>query len=293
MNNNILREKITLIGAGRLGRALLRMLIEHQYSVSAVIDVDEEALNKCNFLPHNIILSQDFKTIPNETTCLLIAVPDDSIEEVAKNITNCVTLTNKCVAAHTSGAHTSDILEALKTIGISTGSLHPIQTFPGNDDDWQRLKKIYFSFEGDETAYDRFAILVETLGSKIIKIEKKYKTLYHISCVMASNYLVALLHMATQLAEKSGVQHDEILKVLNPLINATLENISSQDITYALTGPIARGDVGTIIRHITALQNEAARLLPCYLELGKITLDIAKAGSSHLPDLAKMEQQLL
>ena len=292
MNNNILQEKITLIGAGRLGRAFLRMLIEHQYSVGAVIDVNDEALNKCNFLPQNIILSKDFKTIPNETTCLLIAVPDDSIEEVAKNITHCVTLTKKCVVAHTSGTHTSDILAALKSTGISTASLHPVQTFPGKKDDWLRLKDIYFSFEGDDVVFDRLAKLIQSMGSKIIKIEKNFKTLYHISCVIASNYLVALLHMATQLAEKSGVSHDEILKVLNPLINATLENISSQGVTDALTGPIARGDVGTIIRHITALQSEAARLLPCYIELGKIALDIAKAGSSHVLDLEKMEQQL-
>jgi len=122
--------------------------------------------------------------------------------------------------------------------------------------------------------------MAEDLGSICLTIKTEAKTLYHASAVVASNYLVTLQDLALRLIGEAGLSGDDAFKVLNPLIKGTLSNIENVGAIKALTGPIARGDIETITRHLDEIGEKTPNLLLLYKILGQYTVDIALAGGT-------------
>lgn len=204
----------------------------------------------------------------------LIGTPDDDIES------SCDALAEACLFApgnlvfHCSGALPSTVLHAAAAAGAVTGSAHPIRSFADPAQVAASFSGTYCGIEGDPSAVEKLSAAMNAIGGIAVPIDAAFKTVYHAAAVFASNYLVTLLDTAQQAYVKAGIPEDTALELMMPLVKGTVENVFRLGPTDALTGPIARGDIGTAVRQYRAVNawNEGYGAL--YKQFGKLTADI-------------------
>ncbi|MDO4540094.1 MAG: DUF2520 domain-containing protein [Syntrophomonadaceae bacterium] len=154
----------------------------------------------------------------------------------------------------------------------------------------QNLPGSVFSIEGETAAYDVAVDLVETLGGEYFFIDKSSKPLYHAGACVVSNYLVTLVDLGVKLLENTGIPRELATKSLMPLICGTVNNIDKIGVTKALTGPIARGDLSTVVKHLNCMAEQAPELLQIYSRLGLETVKIAKnRGNISAKDMEALQ----
>ena len=132
-----------------------------------------------------------------------------------------------------------------------------------------------------------------SLEGRWIELKPGDKVVYHAAAVLACNYLVTLVKLATDLWQTFGVSTSEATRALLPLLRGTINNLDNVGLPQCLTGPIARGDLGTVGKHLAALENSAPELLPTYRELGRQTIPIALDKGKVDEQVAKEMQKLL
>ncbi len=268
-----MQNRIAIIGAGRVGSALAEALNEKGYRIVAIIDRDLSLAEKFRTQIQVEICSDSIsKLIPVDL--IFISVPDDSIGTVVNELK--VEFEKKNLSGfvfHTSGALTSDIFKPIQKHGISTASFHPIQTFFGEKRDYRKFENIYVGIEGEKKAILVAKKIVNHLGAKPLLIPKEFKPQYHLACTITSNYLNTLLFVVVDLLKEINYSEKETLETLFPLISTTLENIKENGLNKALTGPIARGDVGTVEKHLSILLKNFSEYISLYQELGKVTMN--------------------
>jgi predicted short-subunit dehydrogenase-like oxidoreductase (DUF2520 family) len=159
--------------------------------------------------------------------------------------------------------------------GAFTCCLHPLQTFASIDEAIHNISGSTFALEGDEPAMAAGRLMAAALKGTVITLKPGDKVLYHAAAVTLSNYLVTLMKTAAEFWQSFGIPQDEAVKALLPLLKGTVNNIEQVGIPDCLTGPIARGDVRTVEKHIIALRREHPELLEIYRVLGLKTLPIA------------------
>jgi predicted short-subunit dehydrogenase-like oxidoreductase (DUF2520 family) len=273
-NNNL--TPVAVIGAGRVGRALSGALHKNGAKISAVISRSMRSAERCAKDLNCAIVSQQLFDLPDSAKTIFVTTPDQALPGIARKLVELNFDFNKKLVAHTSGALTSEVFAPLKQRGALVASFHPIQTFAGDEFDSDKLSGIYFGIEGNGEALAICKKLVKLLGGKYIIIPKDMKTLYHAACVFTSNYLIALMDIPVELLNRFLPDRDETAKILLPLLETTVENIRKVGLDRALTGPISRGDVETVQKHLEILKKEYAELLPIYCGLGKQALKLSK-----------------
>jgi len=170
-----------------------------------------------------------------------------------------------------------DVLESAKEFGAAVGSFHPLQTFADVDQAMQNLPGSTFALEAEEPLLTRQKELTRLLNGNWVVLKPGDKVLYHAAAVFACNYLVTLVKLALDLWQNFGVPSKEATRALLPLLRGTINNIDNIGLPDCLTGPVARGDSGTIERHLSALEVRNPTLLTTYKELGLQTISIALA----------------
>lgn len=270
----ITRESVMLIGAGRLGSALARALHAKGFVIAGIVDRDVSRSRRLVNLFSAAIALDAVASIP-QCDIIMIAVPDDEIETVVSSLQQQVQSRNPWrFVFHTSGALTSDILMPLKTWGIAGGSFHPLQTFAGNDDDWKKLSHIYIGIEGDSAAVQKAIEISQALNSKAVLVPREFKMQYHLACTMASNYLIALLVPVVEMFRAMGYAELAALDFLFPLLSTTVANLHKNGLERALTGPLLRGDVGTLTKHLQLLEADFPAYSRLYRQMGEILLGL-------------------
>jgi predicted short-subunit dehydrogenase-like oxidoreductase (DUF2520 family) len=194
--------------------------------------------------------------LAREAKRILIAVSDDAIPDVARTL-EAADLRN-AIVLHTSGAAGPDALNSLRQPGNAIGVLHPLQTIPNAAWGIEALRGASFAYAGDPAAVDWARAIVDAVGGKRLAVAAERWDLYHAAAVFASNYQVTMMDAALELMEEAGLARGESLEALGPLLRAATENVLSAGPDQALTGPIRRGDAGTVRKHLSAL----ARCLP-------------------------------
>jgi predicted short-subunit dehydrogenase-like oxidoreductase (DUF2520 family) len=212
---------------------------------------------------------------------VFITTPDGLIGTVAQALADHSGVKPGAVVLHCSGALASTVLAPLGGSGAHAGSLHPLQSFAAPVLAHNPFKGIVLAAEGDDTALALCREVAGALEAEFLTLETDNKVLYHAAAVVASNYLVTLLAVATRLLEGSGIPSEAALKVLLPLVRGTLQNVAEQGIPQALTGPIARGDRETVAAHCRKIGESLPDLLPFYRLMGTHTLPLAEA-QGHL-----------
>jgi len=265
--------KLGFIGAGTVGTALAVRLNSKGYQVVAVSSRSQtsaenlaRAIKGCHGFNNN----QD---VADASELVFITTPDDAITTVVSQI--------KWYAGqsvvHCSGADSADILEPAKKLGAYVGVFHPLQTFANAKQAIENIPGSTFVVEAETPLLDTLKDMATTLGGHWIELKASDKVLYHTAAVIACNYMVTLVKLATDLWQTFSVPPHQATQALLPLIQGTIHNIDTVGIPQCLTGPIARGDTGTIKKHLDALQKKAPGLLSTYRELGLQTIPIALA----------------
>jgi predicted short-subunit dehydrogenase-like oxidoreductase (DUF2520 family) len=168
--------------------------------------------------------------------------------------------------------------------------MHPLVAFgPDPAPVPRQLRGATFALEGDVEAVGVADAIVRRLGGVPVTVAPELKPLYHAGAVVASNYLVGLVASAARLLERAGLGRADAVAALVPLLRATVANVEAAGPAGALTGPIARGDVATVRRHLTALPHADAEL---YRALGRETLKLAREAGLDAGKAERMEALL-
>jgi predicted short-subunit dehydrogenase-like oxidoreductase (DUF2520 family) len=265
------KQKAGFIGAGKVGTALAARLSEGGYPVIAATDINIASAQKLAELVPGCHVFDSAQHVVDNTEHIFITTPDDFISRVASELTwhpgqNVV---------HCSGAASIDILEPAERSGATVGSFHPCQAFASVDQAIENLPGSTFAIEARTPLLDILKDMASSMECDWIVLKPGDKALYHAAAVFVSNYSVALLKVATDLFQNFDVPTAQATKVLMPLIQGNLNNVRNIGLPNCLTGPIARGDVSTIQKHVYALQEKEPSLLRLYGELGLKTVPIA------------------
>jgi len=265
--------KVGFIGAGTVGTALAVLLSSKGYRfVGASRRTRTSAVNKAGVVSNLRILDSN-QEVADAAELVFITTPDDAIAAVASQ----ARWHSGQSVIHCSGADSTDILEPARKSGAMVGGFHPLQTFAGVEQAIENIPGSTFGIEAEEPLLTILKDMATALEGHWIKLEAGDKVAYHAAAVFACNYLVTLVKMATDLWQTFSVPTDKATEALLPLIKGTLHNIETIGIPQCLTGPIARGDTGTVDKHLKALHEKAPALLFAYKELGLQTIPIALA----------------
>ena len=265
--------RIGFIGAGTVGTALAVRLFQKGCSIAAI---SSRSLSSAQRLANLVSGCQVYSTaqeVANGADLIFITTPDDVIAKIASE----VRWRSGQGVVHCSGAHSVDILEAARQFGANVGSFHPLQTFATVNQAIENLPGSTFALEAEEPLLSQLKELASLLNGRWVELKPGEKVLYHTAAVFVSNYLVTLVKLALDLWQAFGVPAKEATQALLPLLRGTVNNIENIGLPNCLTGPISRGDLGTIRRHLATLEAQDSSLLTVYRELGLETIPIALA----------------
>lgn len=257
-------DKFGLIGAGRVGAAIIQALLDKGYSIFGVADKDPAAIERVGRW-----LNREFARLtPQEVAAgsdiLFITTPDDAIAQVYEEIRG--SLKPGAVLIHCSGALTSRVF-----LSGARLSIHPLQIFPSYG---ERLRPgIYWGVEGDEAVVELGMELVRELGGQPFRLSSDQKPLYHAMAVAGSNFLVVVLELATQLGITAGLHNP--LELIRPLIDGAIELTTKLGPIQALSGPFERGEVGVVSSHLSRICESRPELLDLYSALGRRAAELA------------------
>ena len=269
-------DRIFLVGAGRMGLALGTALLRSGAAerVAYASRTPERPASPLLEEP-GATWTGDAAAPPDGTTVVLLAVPDDALPAVSVRLATRAA-PRGAAALHLSGALTAAVLEPLHEAGYAVGTLHPLQTVADPETGVERLRGCAFAIGGEPAALGAARRLVADLADQILVVPPTARPRYHAAAVIASNYLVAILHLAARQLGPVGLDERDAVRALLPLVRGTLENVEELGIPAALTGPIARGDADTVRLHLGRL-SPGDRLLYC--ALGREALRVAaRAG---------------
>jgi len=278
-------KRFALIGPGRVGSAITRALFENGYQPVAVIGRSLHPTREaCTFIGCDISLATTDLHAANAADLLLLAVPDDQIAAVAGQLQRIANPDRGTVLIHISGVHAAAVMRQPKS-GMLLFSVHPLLPFADRRQAFERLHLAPYIGEGDEAAYPQAAALCAALGGRLESIPTAMKPRYHAAACLAANYFVTLMAEAANLLRQCGIEHSRAETLMLPLLQSTLDNVTACGTRQGLTGPIVRGDIGTLSAHLLALQQQP-ELRDLYCRLGCRTALLAQDSGRLKSDSA-------
>jgi predicted short-subunit dehydrogenase-like oxidoreductase (DUF2520 family) len=277
------------IGAGPVGTTFGARLSEQGYRTVGVADISPAAAQRFVKLVPGCRVFAKNQELADAVDMVFITTADDFIAKVSSELK----WRKGQVAVHCSGASTVQSLEAARQQGALVGSIHPCQSFAGIDQAIANLPGSTFAIEAEEPVKTTLTEMARALRGDIVYLTSEDKVLYHAAAAIACNYFTTIVKLATDLWRNFGKTSADGIKAYLPLLRGTLTNIETAGFPKCLTGPIARGDVVTIGRHIAALKKYAPDMLPLYKELGRFTIPIAQDKGSLTAGKAEELQKLL
>jgi len=281
-------KSLSIIGAGRVGRALGRLLREQGWKIGAVVTRNEATARRAvRFIgggrAHAAMSRQVLVS-----RVVLVATPDDKVTEVAAELARigAEELRGKIVL-HTSGALDANALGMLREHGASVGSIHPMQSFSGVGT--PPLEGKMFAIEGDTAAMRCTRQIVRALGGTPVQIDGAKKPIYHAAGAMAAGHVLAVMEAATGLLTSIGMTRGMAGRALLPLTRQVLENFEGLGPHAAWTGPLSRGDYKVVATHAAALQDLPAEIGEAYAALNRLAARVlAQDSESMLAELEKI-----
>lgn len=266
--------KIGIIGAGRVGLTMLECFRRQGYTIRALYSRNTAELKAVGRQLGVSIVDTAAKAAA-DSDILLLAVPDRAIVALAEQLAMADIAWQGKFVYHFSGSQSSESLSALAKMGANCGSMHPLQTFPSPEAAVSKIAGTYFAIDGNDNAVALADTLVCAIGGIPMKIPADKRALYHAAACIACNYFAALMQLTKELLDSCGIG-EAAIPAMQPLVEATWQNILQQGPLAALTGPIVRGDAVTVQKHCEALKAEDAEKLLVYKSLGEYTLAMAR-----------------
>jgi predicted short-subunit dehydrogenase-like oxidoreductase (DUF2520 family) len=279
------RLAVGVISAGRVGAVLGAALARAGHTVVAAAGVSRDSVSRAEELLPGVPLLPP-PEVAAGADLVLLALPDDALAGTVRGLVATGSVRSGQIVVHTSGAHGVEVLDPVAAIGALPLALHPVMTFTGRAEDLERIVACCFGVtapDGDEAAWSVAEALVVEMRAEPVRIPPAGRPLYHTALVHGANHLVTLVGESAELLRESGVGDPE--RLLGPLLSAALDNALRHG-DRALTGPVARGDAGTVRAHVAVLGKHAPRMLPAYRALAARTARRAQDAGLLRADLA-------
>jgi len=279
------KDTIAIIGPGKVGTAVGFLLRSAGYEITAVAGRSGASCRKA--LPYTGgKMFSNLADAASQARCILITVSDDAIQNVCDALSEGTPLKGRKVI-HMSGAGGLDLLKSARDAGAHIGSIHPIQSFADARGAIESIPGSTFGITVDDTIRTWALRFVRDMGGRPFFVSESDKPLYHAAACLASNYLVTLMHASEEIYLSLGLRPDEAVRAFWPLVKGTIRNIESKGTVRSLTGPIARGDIGTLEKHLSALQKNLESLIEFYCRTGSLTVDVALKKGTISRDRAR------
>ena len=284
---------IGFIGAGMVGTALAVALYRQGYRIAAVASRTRASTKRLAARVPGTKVCRTPQEVAEASSLVFLTVPDDVIARVAES----VRWRNGQGVVHCSGSRSLEALEPARAQGALMGAFHPLQTFADPEGAAAALPGSAFVVEGDPPLLEELEGLARALSGWPIHLAPQDRVLCHVSAVTVCGLLVALLKEAAELWEgfqgDTKGRRDEALRALLPLAQGTVASLAHSGFPVALTGPLARGDLGTVRQHLEALESRAPAFLPLYCRLALAALPLAwDKGGLAGEDREELEQIL-
>lgn len=283
------RLNVGIIGAGKAGAVIGSALRAAGHRVVAVSATSEASLERAELLlPGVSVVGPD--EVARTAQLVVVAVPDDQIEPVVSGFAKLGLWRPGQIVAHLSGAHGVTALQGAAEAGALVVALHPAMTFTGYSIDLARLDGCPWAVTVDALALPIAQALVVELGGEPFVIDEAARPLYHAALAHGANHLVTLVSGALQALESAGVE--DPARVASPLLHAALERALSEG-ARGLTGPVVRGDAGTVVAHLNALgaDPDLGDVTEAYSTLAQLTAKMAAREGMMRPDIAVQLQR--
>ena len=272
------KGKIGFVGAGSAATALASALSRSGYVVSMIASRSGISAAQLSSRFPGMIATEKPQVVADNCSLVFLTVPDDAIESVAM----ATRWKPGQAVVHCSGVMTLDALEVPYSQGALIGGFHPMQTFRPSGSGEESMHGITFGIEADPPLREALEGIAENIGGRHIHLSGSARALYHASAVTVCGLLATLLHLSEGLW-KQFADPTVAREALLPLAGKTLENFRDAGLSGALTGPLLRGDLGTIEKHITALRDVRSALLPIYCHLALAALPMARSKAREIP----------
>ncbi len=255
---------LCIIGAGRVGTTLSYVFARKALpgiKLKTISSRSEKSLSRAREIlgkeAKGIFFTKDNRKAVLQANCILICTPDDTIGRVCTEIfggKKSRDYKDYCVV-HFSGSKSLEVLNSAGEAGAEIASIHPLKSFASIEEAIKTLPGTVYGLTYSGARAKKISeILVKNLNGQIIEVDNNKKPLYHAAACVASNYLVTLLNYAVSIHQKIGIKPQDSLRGLMSLVEGTVDNIRKMGTEKSLTGPIARGDTGTIKEHIDSFR---------------------------------------
>lgn len=286
------RLAVGVVSAGRVGSVLGAALARAGHTVVAAAGISAASHARAErLLPGVPLLPPD--EVVAAADLVLLAVPDDALADLVSGLAATGNWRPGQIVIHTSGAHGVDVLRPAAEAGALALALHPVMTFTGREEDLQRMAACSVGVTAapdDEAAWHVGEALTVEMGGEAVRVPEAARPLYHTALAHGANHLVTLVADCLDLLDGAGIPNGE--RMLGPLLSAALDNALRHG-DRALTGPVARGDAGTVRKHLAVLSAEAPDIRPCYTALARRTAARASAAGLLGSDAAAEITELL
>ena len=267
---------IGFIGAGKVGFSLGKYFSLNSINITGYYSKNIEsaklAAQFTNSKPYT-----NLKDLIKDSDILILAVPDKVIGEVWVDMKS-LCIKDKIIC-HTSGSISSDVFSDIDSLGAFGYSIHPMYAFSNKYTSYKELKGSYFSIEGNAKFLNTIEIILQNCNLNTFTIDKKDKALYHAANVTASNLVLGIIKISCDYLKTCGLNQEESLKALSPLIINNINNLINSGFQDALTGPIERNDWCTVLKHIESIPKADIEL---YKRLSISLLEIAREKNSNI-----------
>jgi predicted short-subunit dehydrogenase-like oxidoreductase (DUF2520 family) len=271
---------VGIVGAGRVGTAMGAALARAGHTITGASGRSDASIARIDsFLPGTA--HKRAEDVVRDSDIVIFAVPDDALAPLVAHLAEGGAFRPGVIVAHTSGSHGIGILHPATARGALPLALHPAMTFTGGADDIDRLMNgISFGVTAPDQLKPLATQLVAEMNGAPEWIPDDRRALYHTALAHGANHMVTLVNEAMDRLRDAGVVHPE--RVLSPLLHAALDNTLVMG-DAALTGPVSRGDAGTVAKHLAALAVTAPDSVPTYRALARRTADRAIASGRLTP----------
>jgi len=269
-----MKPRVAIVGAGNLASALAVALHGAGYGIDQIISRDQAAsFRRARRLAGQVGASAVAAARAQiRADIVWFCVPDGAIAGAAEALKAAADWSGK-VAVHSSGALTSNELAQLRRRGAAVASVHPFMTFVRGSR--PRLVGVPFAIEGDAVAVRMARRIVKNLHGCAYSIRNEDKAAYHAWGTFASPLLTALLVTSEHVAAAAGVKRKAAKQRMLPILKQTLANYVAFDAAGAFSGPLIRGDVDTVKRHLRTLRG-----VPVAQD---VYVSLARAALAYLP----------
>lgn len=282
-------ERVFIIGAGQVGRGLSRAFRASGVDVLGLHGRRASA---------GATSSGSLPSAASNANSIIVAVREEQIDDVLADLIRERSggargrVASGTVVLHTSGSAEPESMPMLAEAGLNGGTFHPLVAFADPERAPELLRRAWIGIDGSEHAKATSRRLAGHVGARTLDIPPGGKAAYHAAAVMSSNFPVVLAALAAGLLKDLGIPERSARQAVHGLMEGAVSNLADRSPDEALTGPIARGDAATVMRHLAALRGDPdSRAV--YKRLSLAALSIAEGKGADPRQLEDIRRLLL